>query len=226
MFFICYMPVIPDFGMVSRNLVIKDPYKFFPTENALKLWNMKILCGFLASLMLTVIASPADQDVRWIAADGRVHIQSDAPLEVIKADSEVLQGVIDPGSNTFAFSVRINSFQGFNSQIQRTHFLENYMEEKKYPNATFEGRFIEDIPFDTPGVYSVRAKGMLLIHGVTRERIIRGDLMIMEESVFIRTDFFVPVSDHGISIPKIVNQKIAEEIAVTIEIEFNRTQSP
>lgn len=209
--------------MISRNLFIKGRDKFFPTQNAAKLWIVKILLYLLISVISPVMLTGIYQDARWIATDGRVHIQSDAPLEVIKAESQVLQGVIDPYSNTFAFSIRINSFQGFNSQIQRTHFLENYMEEKKFPTATFEGRFIEEIPFATPGVYSVRAKGILNIHGISRERIIRGELVVGEESVSIQTDFFVPVSDHGISIPKIVNQKIAEEIAVTIEIDFNRT---
>lgn len=166
------------------------------------------------------------QEVLWEASQGYVHIQSDAPLEIIKAESKALIGVIDPMNKTFAFSVRISSFQGFNSQIQRTHFLENYMEEKKFPTATFEGKFIEDIPFESPGTYSVRAKGYLTIHGITRERIIRGDLIIAENRAEVHASFFVPVSDHGISIPKIVNQKIAEEIAVNIDIPFKYKSAP
>ena len=142
--------------MISLNLIIKGGNKFFPTQNAAKLWIVKIFVYLVMSVLSPTLLIGICQDVRWMAMDGRVHIQSDAPLEVIKAESQVLQGVIDPASNTFAFSIRINSFQGFNSQIQRTHFLENYMEEKKYPNATFEGRFIESIPFDSPGIYSCK----------------------------------------------------------------------
>ncbi len=173
-------------------------------------------------LPIILISWRTDQEVLWEASQGSVHILSEAPLEVIKAESNSLRGVIDPTKKFFAFSVRINSFKGFNTQIQRSHFLENYMEEKKFPEATFEGKFIEDIPFDIPGVYSVRAKGSLSVHGIVRERIIRGEITIAEKSAVVTTVFIVPVSDHGISIPKIVNQKIAEEIAVTVDISFDK----
>ncbi len=178
------------------------------------------------ALSILLVSWKPCQSFLWEAMEGRVHIQSDAPLEIIKADSDAMQGIIDPAKKSFAFSVRINSFQGFNSQIQRTHFLENYMEEKKFPTATFEGKFIEDIPFEMPGTYAVRAKGNLNIHGITRERIIKGELLITEHNATVKANFFVPVSDHGINIPKIVNQKIAEEIAVTIEIPFTIKSMP
>jgi len=155
-----------------------------------------------------------------IGEKGKASIKSEAPLELIKAESNTLRGAIDPASKSFAFTIRINSFEGFNSEIQQTHFLENYLEQKKYPQATFKGKFIEDIPFDTPGTYSVRAKGSLEIHGISKERIIRGTLTLSQGSARIQTHFLVPVTDHGINIPKIVMQKIAEEIDVEIDIEF------
>lgn len=172
----------------------------------------------LCSLLFT--AGALAQTVVWKAEHGVAHIKSDAPLEVIKAESKSLRGAINPSSRSFAFSVRINSFQGFNSEIQRTHFLENYLEQKKYPEATFKGKFIEEIPFDVPGTYSIRAKGNLEIHGIIKERIIRGTLVINPGTMIALARFFVPVTDHGITIPKIVMQKIAEEIEVNIEIEF------
>lgn len=182
--------------------------------------------SLLLFLFVLLVSWRADQEVLWEAARGHAQIQSDAPLEIIKAESHTLRGVIDQKKKTFAFSVRINSFQGFNSQIQRTHFLENYMEEKKFPNATFKGKFIENIPFDVPGIYSVRAKGYLDLHGVVRERIIRGELNISDQTLTVKASFFVPVSDHGINIPKIVNQKIAEQITITIDIPFSKRGTP
>lgn len=160
------------------------------------------------------------QDLIWKGDHGRIHIKSAAPLELIEAESHSLRGVIDPATKGFAFTLRINTFEGFNSEIQQTHFLENYLEQKKYPQATFSGRIIEDVTFSTPGTYSVRAKGNLSIHGVTKERIIRGTLTISKSTARIECVFLVPVSDHGIEIPKIVRQKIAEEISVDMVIEL------
>lgn len=179
----------------------------------------KLLINLL--LLLSVLSIPASgQEKLWRAENGSVVFKSDAPLELITAESKALRGIIDPPNRSFAFSIRMNSFEGFNSEIQQTHFLENYLEEKKYPQATYQGKFIEDIPFDVPGTYSVRAKGILTIHGISKERIIRGSLTIKNQSAFLESTFLVPLTDHGITIPKIVMQKIAEEIDVIMEINF------
>jgi len=156
----------------------------------------------------------------YVSQKGEAGFKSEASLELIKAESKSLGGVINPVTKGFAFSLKINSFQGFNSDIQRIHFLENYMEQTTFPLATFTGKLIEDIPFDTPGTYSVRAKGELEIHGIRKERIIRGTITLMPGAAQLTTNFSVPLADHGIAIPKIVKQKIAEQIAVSINIEF------
>jgi polyisoprenoid-binding protein YceI len=170
--------------------------------------------------MIGLTALTNQQELTWQAENGHASIKSDAPLEIIKAESHEVKGVIDPTSKSFSFSIRMNSFKGFNSEIQQSHFLENYIEVEKYPRATFKGKLIEDIPFDIPGTYSVRAKGNLEVHGVVKERIIRGTLTIRKDSARVQSTFYVPLADHGITIPKIVLQKIAEQIVVDIDIEF------
>jgi len=173
-----------------------------------------------AGLIFFLCTSVSSQKLFWLSDHGYVSFDSEAPLEVIQAKSKDVRGIISPASKSFAFSLELNSFEGFNSDIQKVHFLENYMEWKKYPQATFEGKFIEDIPFDTPGTYSVRAKGNLIIHGITKERIIRGTITVKKDGGHIETEFSIPVSDHGILIPKIVQQKISDNIHVKMEMDF------
>ena len=173
-----------------------------------------------AGLIFVLCTSVSSQKLFWLSDHGYVSFDSEAPLEVIQAKSKDVRGIISPASKSFAFSLELNSFEGFNSDIQKVHFLENYMEWKKYPQATFEGKFIEDIPFDTPGTYSVRAKGNLIIHGITKERIIRGTITVKKDGGHIETEFSIPVSDHGILIPKIVQQKISDNIHVKMEMDF------
>ncbi|HND88454.1 MAG TPA: YceI family protein, partial [Saprospiraceae bacterium] len=146
--------------------------------------------------------------------------KSDAMLEVIQAQSKKLRGVIDPANNGFAWSVEVNSFEGFNGPLQREHFNENYLESVKYPRATFTGKIIEKVDFQQDGTYTVRAKGQLSVHGVEQERIIKSTLELKGRRLIIRSSFSVPLSDHSISIPKIVHQKIAEEIQVSVEAEL------
>lgn len=184
---------------------------------------MKNICFILAFILAAAASSYAQQDM-LLTDNGSIKGASEAPLEIIRFQSRSLKGIINPATKSFAFKVSVSSFQGFNSDIQRVHFMENYMEQKKYPEATFTGKVIEDIPFDTPGTYTVRAKGELEIHGVKKERIIKGTVTISESGVHIRSDFTIPVADHGITIPRIVKQKIAEEISVSVEMEFDLGQ--
>ncbi|WP_425421577.1 YceI family protein [Phaeodactylibacter xiamenensis] len=152
--------------------------------------------------------------------EGSVYFRSDAPLELIEASSTELKGLINAEERTFAFSVPMSSFEGFNSPLQRVHFNENYMESKQYPNATFSGKIIENIDFTKDGLYTVRAKGQLNVHGIKRERIIRSELQVEEGQIEVHANFTVLLAEHDISIPKIVHQKIAEEIAVEIRAVF------
>jgi polyisoprenoid-binding protein YceI len=110
----------------------------------------------------------------------------------------------------------MNSFQGFNSALQRTHFNENYLETEKYPKSTYNGKIIEEVDFSQEGNISIRAKGKLLIHGIEQDRIIRCNLIISPDRIDIESDFTVLLEDHNITIPSIVQQKIAEEIEVIL----------
>jgi hypothetical protein len=153
-------------------------------------------------------------------AKGRVTFRSDAPLELITANSQQLKGIIDPTKKTFAWSVDIKTFEGFNGPLQREHFNENYLESNKYPRATFTGKIIEQIDFQTNGTYTVRAKGTLTIHGVAQERIIKSTVTVKRGVVRIQSAFMVPLADHQINIPRVVYQKIAEDISVAIDAEL------
>ena len=148
---------------------------------------------------------------------GQIDFISKAPLETIKATSAHLEGVIDATVLSFAFTVTIKTFQGFNSSLQQQHFYENYMETDKFPKATFTGKIIEPVDLTKPGTYQVRAKGKLDIHGNSKERIIRVDILSTGIELKIKSRFLVPLEDHLIEVPKIVNQKIAEEIDVTVQ---------
>lgn len=162
------------------------------------------------------------QDIIYSTKQGHISIKSDAPLELIEASSSELKGVIDINKKSFSFSVQNRSFKGFNSPLQQEHFYENYIEANKYPLSTFKGKIIEQIDLLADGIYQVRAKGLLNIHGVEQERIIKVDITVKNGIIQGSSTFLVPLTDHNINIPKIVYQKIAEEVMVTVNATFNR----
>jgi hypothetical protein len=184
-------------------------------------WMWVLFCSFAVMVSAGfTFYKPVSQLYR--IKEGRIHFKSDAPLELIEASSTNLKGLIRTDDQTFAFSVANTSFEGFNSALQREHFNENYMESARFPNCTFSGKIIEPVDFTKDGLYTVRAKGKLSVHGVDVERIIKSTLTIKGSTISVQSEFIVPLQDHNITIPKIVNQKIAEEINVTI----NATLAP
>lgn len=162
------------------------------------------------------------QQVLFFTNSGEVDFTSDAPLEIIKASSNQMAGVLDLTDRSFSFSIPMNSFEGFNSALQRTHFNENYLETEKFPKSTFNGRIIEEVDFNASGSIRIRAKGRLVIHGIEQDRIIRCTLKTGSGSIEVDAEFTVPLDDHNISIPSIVQQKIAE--VIDVRIRFHMTQ--
>jgi len=76
---------------------------------------------------------------KFTSDNGEVSFTSNAKLELINASSKNIKGIIDPATGNFAFVVTSQSFEGFNSNLQREHFNEKYMETDKYYDATFSG---------------------------------------------------------------------------------------
>lgn len=175
----------------------------------------------IAIILLCVIDIDVLGQRKFTITRSSMSFTSDAELELIQASSDNIQGLIDPADNRFAFTVEVKTFKGFNSALQREHFNDKYMESDKFPRARFSGKIIEPIVFTTDGVYDVRAKGELDIHGQKQTRIIKAHVVVTNGVVEIDTHFFIPLTDHNISIPTIVNQKIASEI----EVDFEATMS-
>lgn len=179
---------------------------------------MKKLAGiFILFLLHTALKNV---DPIYTVTRGRIDLLSYAPLEIIKAYSEEVKGAINTQENTFAFTVNNISFKGFNSDLQREHFNDNYMESGKYPRSSFSGKIIEKIDYFNDGIHEVRAKGKLLVHGIEQERIIKAKLEIKKGRFLLYSKFTVLLQDHNIVIPKIVFQKIAEEIEVELKAEL------
>ena len=178
--------------------------------------------GFLCGLVLIVL-SPVllFGQGRYFVTASRVRFESIAPLETIKAESSDMRGVIDQSSGNFAFKVASQSFKGFNSELQRHHFNENYLESEKYPDITFTGKIIDEIDFRKSGTYTVRAKGILNIKGISRERIIKSEVEIKDQRIIINADFDVLLDDHNIRIPRIVFQKISPDIKIYLHADLS-----
>lgn len=180
---------------------------------------MKKIISLLLVITFISLAFTSQKGGIYIAT-GSIHFTSEAPLELIKASSDKLLGILNTENNEFIFRINMRSFEGFNSSLQKEHFNDNYVESTKFPKTTFKGRIIEDIDFSKSGNYTIRAKGKLKIHGIEHNRIIKCSLSVLKNKIIVKSNFSVFLKDHDIKIPKIVNQKISEKIIIKVNGNF------
>lgn len=182
--------------------------------------NFLMLAGFL--VCCSGNATLGQKPNLYYVATSRLTFTSKAPLETITATSDRLKGVLDVISRSVAFSVHNQSFVGFNSALQKDHFHENYIESEKYPDCTFSGKIIDEFDPKTDGAYPVRVKGMLNIKGIGIERIVKGTLNVKGDDIWITATFLIALSDHEIRIPRVVQQKIAPDIEITLQAKLRK----
>ena len=169
----------------------------------------------LIILSLFLVNSVFSQNIH-VSKSSEISFFSEARLENIEAISKKSVSAIHILTKTIAFKVPIQSFV-FRNGLMQEHFNENYMESDKYPEATFNGKIIDAIDFTKDGEYKLSAVGILMMHGVKKERKITGTINVKGERIQINSSFIVPVSDHKIDIPNDKISNISQNITVKIK---------
>lgn len=191
-----------------------------PAQSIHRFVHTKLNIILVIGLIVFGLHQSSIAQTRYHIEDGIVSFVSDAELEVIKAKTSSMVGLLDVDRKAFAVAIPISSFRGFNSSLQQEHFNENYMESSKYPKGIFKGVIIDDIDLGKNGFYKVKAKGKLILHGVEVSRDIECDIKVENNEINVMSKFEIPLEDHNIKIPKIVQLKIAETISIDIDTNF------
>jgi hypothetical protein len=177
---------------------------------------MKRLLILFAVIIIGYTANA--QDV-YSSKNVNIKFFSSAPLEDIEANTANGISVLTTTKNDFVFSVQIKSFT-FAKSLMQEHFNENYMESDKYPDAKFTGKINEPVDWKKDGTYSVTVTGKLTIHGVDRDRTIPGKITVKGNNISISSEFDISCTDHKVNIPKLMTEKIAETVKVTVKGDY------
>jgi polyisoprenoid-binding protein YceI len=182
----------------------------------------KLLLILLVAISFSFVAKT---DI-WYTRSAKVTFFSSAPVEDIKANNNQVTVVFNQSTGDINVQIAIKSFK-FKNKTMQEHFNENYMESDKYPYANYKGKIngIEKINFTTdttgnfikPATYNVTTKGNMTIHGVTKEVVTNGKLILKGSQAIIKTNFDVLLVDYNIEKPSIMAMKIADKIEVTLE---------
>ena len=170
-------------------------------------------------LIISFVISNGVMAQNYICREGETSFFSETPLENIAALNKTVTSVLNISNNEIAVKIVMTAFK-FKNHLMEEHFNENYMESTKYPNGVFKGKINEVIDWKKNGTYDVTTKGILNMHGVTKDRTLKGKLTIEGEKITLVSDFDVPLVDHKIEVPTLVVAKIAENISVKNKFIF------
>ncbi len=179
-----------------------------------------LFTSIMLILHLLSLQEPEMKSSAAVYISGKSHVRffSQAPLENIEATSTKLRAALNMETGILLFIIPINSFE-FEKQLMQNHFNDQYLESDKFPEARFEGKFT-GAPLELTGSTEARFEGLLTIHGETNK--VSGKALLQKDGKIIhsKSTFLVRLEDYKIKVPRMVIKNIAEEVEVTIQVEF------
>lgn len=175
----------------------------------------------LAFFLLFIFLFGGAQD-KYITKSGKIDFFSVTPLEDIEAKNKSAVAVLDTKTGSLQFSVLIKGFEFENAEMQE-HFNEHYIESDKFPKAEFKGQVMNHptLNYKRNGIYPIQVKGLLTMHGVTREVQTTGTLKVEGNAIRANSTFTIRVADYGIKIPKLVQDKVAKTVKIAVDTKLD-----
>jgi len=176
-----------------------------------------ILVSLLSASVLTAAAQ-----TKFYTKNGKISFNASSPLEKIEASNEKATSIIDVSSGAIEFAVLMKGF-AFDKALMQEHFNENYVESDKYPKAVFKGTItnINEVDLKKNGTVPVKVKGMMTMHGETKEVLADGTLTVKDGALVSgKSDFKVLLEDFKIEIPSLVKDKISKEVQINVDINY------
>jgi hypothetical protein len=180
---------------------------------------MKFKIAFVLLVAFPVLSSFAQ---KLISKNAHIWFYSHTAMEDIEAHNRQVVSILDISTGDLQFNLLVKSFE-FKNALMQVHFNENYMESDKIPKASFKGIVmnIDKIDFKKDGTYPVDIKGTVTIHGVSKPLNTAGTIEIKGGIASGHAKFQLVPKDFDIKIPSLVENKIAKEMEVTVELTYS-----
>jgi len=177
---------------------------------------------FLLSMMLATGILQA-QD-KFFTKTGKINFDATAPNspEKIDAVNKSVTAVIDTKTGNIQFSVLMKGFE-FERALMQEHFNENYVESTIYPKADFKGAIVDNgsIDYKKEGKYVVKVKGILTMHGVSKEVETTGTITVKAGKINLAASFNVILTNFKINIPAVVADKVSQTAKIDVDCSLD-----
>lgn len=174
----------------------------------------------LFTIFFFMVTCYAGAQEKYITKKGTIKFEASVPsFEEVKATNTAVTAILNVDKGEIAALALIKGFR-FKNALMEEHFNENYIESDQYPKATFKGKIVDFNKDNLQKEYVI--KGVLTLHGVSKEITINANLKQEQNSIMITSAFITKPSEFDIKIPGIVRKKIAEEVQVTIDFQLTK----
>lgn len=158
---------------------------------------------------------------KYMTQNGVISFYSSTPIEDIEAVNNQVSAIMDIEKKEIAAILLMKAFS-FEKALMQEHFNEKFVESERFPKATFKGKIADLQDFNEVPEQEVTLEGELNIHGVSKPLNVKGNLSEHNGSLKASFSFKVKPADHDIKIPATVRDKIAKEVQVKVNFEFQK----
>ena len=159
---------------------------------------------------------------RYLTKTGSLDFEASVPsFEEVAAKNNAVTAILNTENGEFAALALVKGFR-FKNALMEEHFNENYAESDKHPKATFRGK-IDEFNYSnlSDSESSASVNGSLTFHGVTKDlKDVDITIKLVDDKIVLSGNFNVLVSDFEIEIPKIVANKLSNEVEVDFKFEL------
>jgi polyisoprenoid-binding protein YceI len=142
--------------------------------------------------------------------NGFVSFYSEAPIADVDARNRNVIVNLNTSTQEIIIEMNMANFQFKNGKMERDA-RDKYLETEKYTRAGFKGRMHGKIDYGTPGTYPATAVGTLTVHGVDKHVQEKGEIIVAEGKIILRSEFFIALQDYNIETPSILGIKMTQD---------------
>jgi len=157
----------------------------------------------------------------YMAKTCEISFLSPTSVEDIAAVNKITKPMLNAATGDFQMKIVMTSFM-FEKPLMQEHFNENYLESDKFPNAIFKGKINEKIDYTKNGEYNATITGKFNIHGVEKEKTIKGTIVIDGSQVIMSSTFRLAFADYNVEIPALQTAIIPADT----EVKFKAVLEP
>ena len=161
------------------------------------------------------------------SSENMVKFISDAPIEDFEGVTSSIDGYLYwegedlLNQSELYFEVDLNTVDT-GIGLRNRHMRENYLHTDKHPKTHFTAKLIK-AEKKNDNEFEVKAEGKFFVHGVEKQKSIKGKLeKINNEKYKVSANFVVALSDYNIEVPSIMFYKIDENMDLIVEFYLKK----